>query len=87
MNIRWVLLPLLLPLAGCNQYWERTDSVNTEFGNAVAANMAIQTVDPWPAHAQNTNIPYSGERMQRAVERYRTGGGAGAVAAGPAPSP
>ena len=36
MNIRWVLLPLLLPLAGCNQYWERNDSINTEFGNAVS---------------------------------------------------
>ena len=29
-------------------------------------------IDPWPAHSGNTNIAANGQRMQSAVERYRT---------------
>ena len=30
-------------------------------------------VDPWPPHSANRNIAFNGEKMQTAVERYRTG--------------
>ena len=33
--------------------------------------MAQQTVDPWPRHANNNNLAFNGERMQRAVQCYR----------------
>ena len=29
-------------------------------------------VDPWPRASANRNIAFSGEKMQTAVERYRT---------------
>ena len=29
-------------------------------------------VDPWPAASANRNISYNGDKMQTAVERYRT---------------
>ena len=29
-------------------------------------------VDPWPPHSGNTNIAFNGQKMQSAVERYRT---------------
>jgi hypothetical protein len=30
-------------------------------------------VDPWPAHSVKREIAFNGEKMQTAVERYRTG--------------
>lgn len=79
------LLPLVLlaaagVLAGCttddiydpNGYLARRDSIALSAGDANASNIAIQTVDPWPIYAGNTTIAYNGQRMQAAVERYRT---------------
>ena len=34
--------------------------------------MAEQTVDPWPRYSNNNNLAFNGERMQRAVECYRS---------------
>lgn len=60
-------------LAGCsNLYYDRRDTIALGGGNAVAANMVEQTVDPWPAHSGDVNIATNGQRMQAAVERYRT---------------
>ncbi len=59
-------------LAGCSDiYFDRRDTIALSGGDAVAANMAEQTVDPWPPHSDNTNIAFNGERMQRAVQCYR----------------
>jgi hypothetical protein len=60
-------------LAGCSDlYWDRRDSIAFNAGNANAANLVAQEIDPWPAVAANKNIDFNGERMQRAIERYRT---------------
>jgi hypothetical protein len=60
-------------LGGCSDlYMDRRDAVNLSAGDAIAANNAMQTNDPWPAHSGNTNIAFNGQRMQTAVERYRT---------------
>jgi hypothetical protein len=32
----------------------------------------MQTVDPWPPESANTRLATNGQRMQSAVERYRT---------------
>ncbi len=42
-------------------------------GDAVAANSITQMVDPWPANSGDKNIAFDGQKMQAAVERYRTG--------------
>jgi hypothetical protein len=60
-------------LAGCSDlYMDRRDQIGLSSGDATAANMAMQTNDPWPAHSGNTNLAFNGQRMQTAAERYRT---------------
>jgi hypothetical protein len=60
-------------LGGCsNLYMDRRDEVGLSAGDAIAANNAMQTTDPWPAHSGNTNLAFNGQRMQTAAERYRT---------------
>ncbi len=63
-------------LAGCadaDRYLDRRDSIALGAGDAVAANSAEQMVDPWPPYSGDKNIPFNGQKMQTAVERYRTG--------------
>jgi hypothetical protein len=60
-------------LAGCSDiYFDRRDALALGAGDALAANAVEQMVDPWPAHSGNTNIAFDGQRMQTAIERYRT---------------
>jgi hypothetical protein len=62
-------------LSGCSDpglYLDRRDSIAFGAGDAVAANAAMQTVDPWPPESANTRLATNGQRMQSAVERYRT---------------
>lgn len=60
-------------LGGCSDmYFDRREAVDPGAGDAVAANKAMQTVDPWPAQSGNTNIAFNGQRMQSAMEHYRT---------------
>jgi hypothetical protein len=60
-------------LGGCSEmYFDHREGVTLGAGDAVAANEAMQTVDPWPARSANPNIATNGQRMQSAIERYRT---------------
>ncbi len=60
-------------LGGCSDiYMDRSDQIGLSAGDAIAANNAMQTSDPWPAHSGNTNLAFNGQKMQTAVERYRT---------------
>jgi hypothetical protein len=80
-------------------YTQRADKVTLTAGNAKEVNTRIHEVDPWPRYVANTRIPANGERMARAVERYRkqgprplateststvSGGGGGGLTAGAA---
>jgi hypothetical protein len=60
-------------LTGCSDiYLDRRDPIAMSGGDAIAANEVTQMVDPWPARSGDKNIAYNGQRMQAAVERYRT---------------
>jgi hypothetical protein len=60
-------------LGACtDMYLDHRDSVNFDAGNAIAANKAVQTIDPWPAYAARQDMSYNGERAAAAAERYRT---------------
>jgi len=60
-------------LGGCSDlYMDRRDQIGFSSGDAIAANTAMQTNDPWPAHSGNTSLAFNGQKMQTAVERYRT---------------
>jgi hypothetical protein len=77
-RLRWIVPALLFAgtLAGCAEpdlYLDRRDTISLHAGDAVASNIIVQTVDPWPRVAGNRNIAFNGDRMQAAGERYRTG--------------
>ena len=62
-------------VAGCSDpglYLDRRDSIALSAGDAIAANKVTQMYDPWPAHSGDTNIAFNGQKMQSAIERYRT---------------
>lgn len=60
-------------LAGCSGlYTQRQDTIALSAGDAIEANKVQQIYDPWPARSGNTNIPGNGQKMQSAIERYRT---------------
>ena len=59
------------PVNIVQQYTQRVDKVTLTAGNAKEVNTRIHEVDPWPRYVANTRIPANGERMARAVERYR----------------
>ncbi len=91
LGLRWASL-LVLPMlcAACtDRYLARRDTLTISSGDAVARNAAVQTLDPWPAVAERTDDIVSGQRLQRAVERYRNpspasaGGGFGPGGFGP----
>ena len=88
------------PIASIQPYVQRADKVTLSAGNAKEVNTRIHEVDPWPRYVANTRIAANGERMARAVERYRKqgpralatestssvgGGGGGIPAGGPGP--
>lgn len=65
------------PLAiGDSDRWfnsrSHSDRVTPGAGNAAAANIATQTVDPWPAHSARKHINLDGKRAQKAIKRYET---------------
>jgi hypothetical protein len=60
-------------LGGCSDmYFDRRDTIVLGGGDAVATDQAMQMNDPWPPESRNTAITTNGQRMQSAVERYRT---------------
>jgi hypothetical protein len=72
-----MLLTVCLMLSACtqyqNRYLERGDTLTSSAGDAVASNAAVQIPIPWPRYSNNTTIAMDGERIARAVARYREG--------------
>ena len=66
------LAAVLATLAGCSEYLDRRDTIALSGGNAVATDQVTQMVDPWPRDSANRNIAFNGDKMESAVERYRT---------------
>ena len=62
----------LTALSGCSEYIDRRDTISLHGGDAVATDKVTQMVDPWPAESANKTIGFNGERMETAMERYRT---------------
>jgi hypothetical protein len=52
-------------------YRARRDSITFQNGNAIANNIAVQTVDPWPRSAGDARIDVDGERLLIAGRRYQ----------------
>ena len=54
-------------------YFQRSDTITLGVGNAKEVNAATHIIDPWPRYVGNRQIPGNGDRLSRAVERYRQG--------------
>jgi hypothetical protein len=54
-------------------YLQRSDKITLGAGDAKAVNAATHIIDPWPRYVGNRRIPGNGDRLSRAVERYRQG--------------
>lgn len=68
-----VAVALGTALTGCSDvYTDRRQTIGLSAGDAMASNQVTQMVDPWPVNSANRNIAFNGEKMQSAVERYRT---------------
>jgi hypothetical protein len=68
------VIGLGISLAGCSDiYTDRRETIALGAGDDIAANEATQMVDPWPPNSGDKNIAFNGQKMQSAVERYRTG--------------
>jgi hypothetical protein len=67
-----IVTPAIL-LQGCyeDDYLSRRDTVSLGAGDAIAVNKATHTIDPWPAHAKDTDIHLEGERARVAIQRYQ----------------
>ncbi len=71
--LRTLALALLLcAMTGCSEYLDRRDTIALGAGDAVATDEMTQMVDPWPRVAAQRNIGFNGERMESAVQRYKT---------------
>src|SRR5437763_6244463 len=54
-------------------YVQRSDRITLQAGNAKDVNAATHVIDPWPRYVGNRRIPGNGDRLTRAVDRYRQG--------------
>ena len=63
----------LIALAGCADPLARRETIAFSSGNAVAANRAIQTIDPWPRQSYARGQEWHGDKAAITIRRYRTG--------------
>jgi hypothetical protein len=67
------VLALGAMLGACSDvYTARRDTLSLAAGDDIATNKVTHMIDPWPPYSANRNIAFDGQRMQSAVERYRT---------------
>lgn len=66
---RTLALSCAFTLAGCaTEDVMRYDGVTTSAGDAIAANSAMQIVDPWPYGVEETRLLVPAEREAEPVE-------------------
>jgi hypothetical protein len=60
-------------LAGCSDiYFDRRETIALGADDHIAADQVAQMIDPWPRDVGRRQIAFDGQKMQSAVERYRT---------------
>jgi hypothetical protein len=60
-------------LAGCSDiYFDHRETVAVGADDHIAVNRMAQVIDPWPRDVGKRQIAFEGQKMQSAVERYRT---------------
>jgi len=75
MMKRLAVVAAMLALSGCiKEEFQRIDGMTPGAGNAIAANTAMQMVDPWPVGVDDTELSVPADRTPYKV---------GAAASGP----
>jgi len=60
-------------LGGCSViYYDRRETVALGAQDHIDNNRVAQMIDPWPRDVGRRQIAFNGQKMQSAVERYRT---------------
>jgi hypothetical protein len=57
-------------LADDDTHFGHSDFITRQAGDAIAVNKAAQTIDPWPAAANNRKLDVDGKRAEVAMKRY-----------------
>jgi hypothetical protein len=73
-TLRWLVLPCLIWCYFDHEHvpsLRRSDTITLGAGDAVAHNLAVQTIDPWPPWARNDRINMEGHRAELAITRYQ----------------
>ena len=65
-------LGAILGACSSDVYYDRRESLSFHGGDAAETNKVTHIIDPWPRVAANRHLEHDGQRMQRAIERYRT---------------
>lgn len=61
-------------LGGCSDmYYDRRETISSGAGDAVAGNVALQMIDPWPRASADRDFSSNGQRVEIGIARYRTG--------------
>jgi hypothetical protein len=60
-----------LAASACDHYLDRRDTVTFGAGDAVAANKAMQIIDPWNQASRTIEQGSSGEQAAAAIEKLR----------------
>lgn len=73
IDLALVAIAVCVALTGCSDiYYDRREAIELSAGDAMKSNQVTHMVDPWPPYSANRNIAFNGQKMQSAVERYRT---------------
>lgn len=61
--LAFLALSILTGTSGCADYMNHRDSVTLGAGNALEGNIALNTIDPFPANASDTDIDRLGSEV------------------------
>jgi hypothetical protein len=80
-------LVLVMSCGACSDILARRDTIAYSAGNSIAANRAIQTIDPYPRRSFVRGQHTDGVKAQQAAHRYLSPEGSGPVSAAPSIAP
>jgi hypothetical protein len=72
---------------GCSDILARRDTIAYSAGNSIAANRAIQIIDPYPRRSFVRGQQTDGVKAQQAVRRYLSPEGSGPIIPPTSPAP
>lgn len=58
-------------LCGCQEHFDRRDTISYAVGDSVALNKQTQTIERWPEASRYDRWSSDGERARLATEKYR----------------